>query len=210
MLKHIAGDKTEYYSTVNGGGSINSSGRLDPGIHVWSPPDMVVIAEQDSNAYLSEINAVGTVSDPLPPQGTELEAGKVYAWEGQNVIVRQDHTRTEHDPDTVPALFLVYRADYEGMEWIPNEQVMIGDQRLHDAITYECIQSHVTVVGQTPDLTPALWVVIPDETGEWQAGVAYAIDDVVLHLAIEYICIQAHTSQIGWEPDVTPALWTPT
>ena len=202
-------EKSQYWSVVDSGGNIINSGRLEPHLQVETRHPTILNA-QNENEYLAQLNSVGTVSDPLPPTGTELEAGAVYAWEGQNVIVRQDHTRTEHDPDTVPALFLVYRADYEGMEWVPNEQVMLGDQRTHETIKYECIQSHVTVVGQTPDLTPALWVVIPDETGEWQAGVAYAIDDVVLHLAIEYICIQAHTAQIGWEPPNVPALWQPT
>ena len=208
MIELSKPEKSEYWSIVNPSGDIVSSGRIEPHL-VLATANPTIIHNQNENAYLSELNTHGTVSDPLPPMGTELVAGVVYAWNGQNVIVRQDHTRTEHDPDTVPALFLVYRESYDGMEWIANENVLKGDERTHDSINYECIQSHTTVVGQTPDLVPALWVVIPDETGEWQAGVAYALDDEVTYLELSYKCLQPHTAQVGWDPISAPALWSP-
>ena len=206
-------NKSEYWSVVNAAGEILDSGRIEPGLRLTTSSPTIV-HNQNENSYLDEINQVGTVSDPLPAEGTELEAGVVYSWNGQNVIVRQEHTRTHHDPDTVPALFLFYRAVYEGMEWIENESVLIGDERTHEAIKYECIQPHVTVAGQTPGLTPALWVVIPDGSGEWQAGVQVYSgageepQTFVMHLGIEYKCLQNHVTQVGWEPDVVPALWS--
>jgi hypothetical protein len=209
MTTHISGlDKSEYYSVVNDAGDVISSGRIDAGLYLHSTSP-VVIHDQNENAYLDQMNTSSATSPDLPAAGAELTTGEVYAWNGQNVIVRQDHTRTEHDPDTVPALFTIYREDYDGMEWIANEEVKLGDERTHDGINYECIQPHTTVVGQTPDLVPALWVVIPDETGEWQTGVAYAIGDEVTYSAILYRCIQSHTSQPGWTPPAVPALWTP-
>ena len=206
-------EKSEFYSIVDSGGALVSSGRLEPHL-VLTTDSPQIIHDQNENVYLGAINSQGTVNDPLPPEGTALEEGIVYAWSGQNVIVRQDHVRTEHDPDTVPALFLFYRAVYEGMEWIENESVLIGDERTHEAIKYECIQPHVTVAGQTPGLTPALWVVIPDGSGEWQAGVQVYSgageepQTFVMHLGIEYKCLQNHVTQVGWEPDVVPALWS--
>jgi hypothetical protein len=209
MTTHISGpEKSEYYSVVNDAGDVISSGRIDAGLYLHSASP-VVIHDQNENEYLSQMNSSDATTPDLPDIGTELLTGEVYAWDGQNVIVRQDHVRTEHDPDTVPALFTVYREDYDGMEWIANEEIMIGDQRTHDAIKYECIQSHTTVIGQTPDLVPALWIVIPDETGEWQVGVAYALDDEVTYLELSYKCLQPHTAQVGWDPISAPALWSP-
>ena len=202
-------EKAEYFTTVRGDGSIASTGKLDPGLFLHNAGNLQCIHNQNENAYLEETNAVGVVSEPLPPQGTELANGEIYAWDGQNVIVRQDHVRTEHDPDTVPALFIVYRESYDGMEWIASEQVSIGDERIYESVTYIVIQAHVTQEDWTPPATPTLWSVKPSETGEWQTGVSYEIDDEVTYSDILYRCIQSHTSQPAWTPPAVPALWTP-
>jgi hypothetical protein len=199
---YIVGDKSEYYSTVKAAG-IFSSGRLEPGQQMTSPDTTDQIVEQNENEYLSQINAVGVVSDPLPPQGTWLEAGIIYAWEGQNVIVRQEHLRTEHDPDTVPALFTVYRENYDGMLWIANENILIGDERTHEEIKYSGIQAHTTVAGQTPDLTPALWKLYREDWAAWVQPVGshdvYRLDDKVTHNAVRWISTNDANS---WEPGV--------
>jgi len=96
----------------------------------------------------------------------------------------------------------------ENLDWEPGEYVAIGVQRKYSGVLYECRQTHTTQTDWAPDVTPALWLVIPDGSGEWQAGVAYAIGDLVTYSDMEYKCIQAHTSQVGWEPPVVPALWT--
>lgn len=201
MLKLVVEAASEYYSVVNDG-NIDSSGRLTPGAHVWGQASTDIVHAQSENEYLAEINAIGTVNDPLPPAGTELEAGIVYAWNGQNVIVRQKHIRTFHDPDTVPALFLFYRADGGDLEWIANEEVMKGDIRTHDGTKYEVITGHATVVGHTPDLTPALWNVVQE--GEWPDWVqpagahdAYQTGDQVTHNAKR------------WVSDINNNVWAP-
>lgn len=207
-------NKSEYWSVVNAAGEILDSGRIEPGLRLTTSSPTIV-HNQNENSYLDEINQVGTVSDPLPAEGTELEAGVVYSWNGQNVMVRQEHIRTHHDPDTVPALFMVYRAEYDGMEWIANENVLVGDERHYDSINYVCSSPHVTQVDWAPPVAITLWAVVA-VSGEWQAGVAVyngsgvEPQTVVMHLGIEYKCIQSHTTQVGWEPNVTPALWQPT
>jgi hypothetical protein len=195
-------EKSEYWSVVNAAGDILDSGRIEPGLRL-STSSPVIVHDQNENAYLSEINAVGVVNDPLPPQGTELEAGDIYAWEGQNVIVRQDHTRTEHDPDTVPALFTVYRANYDGMLWIPNENIMKGDERSWESIKYQVITGHVSVVGQPPPTIPALWKVYREDWDAWTQPIGshdvYRLDDKVTHDAKR--CISTHDTN-SWEPGV--------
>jgi hypothetical protein len=141
-----------------------------------------------------------------------LDQGAIYQHGDRCVVVRQAHTRTEHDPASVPALFMVYREDAaDELAWVAGEQVYVGTRRSYAGVLYTCLQAHVTEPGWTPDKTPALWSVVQTEptTDEWQAGVAYNIGDVVTYDGKTYECRQAHTAQVGWEPPKVLALWLP-
>lgn len=201
MKEHIVTDRAEYYATVDGG-DIKSTGQLTPGLHIVSPDTTTVIIDTDENEFLSQVNAVGVAPNPLPAIGEHVKAGAIYAWNGQNVIARQDHSRTEHDPDTVPALFSVWRETYDGIEWVANEPVLVGNQRKHNSVMYEVIQSHTTEF--SPDLTPGLWKVAT--IGEWPDWVqplgaqdAYSIDAQVTHNGSQWISQYADNV---WEPGV--------
>ncbi len=149
---------------------------------------------------------------PLPGAGTALEAGKPYQYGDGVVVVRQDHTRTEHEPSTVPALFLVWRADAgDALPWIAQEQVYVGTVRTYEGVTYRCIQAHQTQTDWTPDATPTLWAVVVEEptTDEWAVGVAYKVGDVVTYGGVTYRCRQSHVSIASWTPPATLALWLP-
>ena len=171
-----------------------------------------VVADADENAYLGALADVAEAFPPLPPAGTWLEAGKPYQYGDGVVVVRQDHTRTEHEPSTVPALFLVWRADAgDALPWIAQEQVYLGTVRTYEGVTYRCVQAHQTQTDWTPDATPTLWAVVVEEptTDEWTVGVAYKVGDVVTYGGAEYECYQSHTAQVGWEPPKVLALWLP-
>ncbi len=177
-----------------------------------------VVADADENAYLGALADVAEAFPPLPPAGTWLEAGKPYQWCDGVVIARQGHTRTEHDPATVPALFLVWRLDAgDGAPWIAQEQVYVGTQRTYGGATYKCLQAHVTQEDWVPPNVLALWAVVVEEpeepqepgTPEWAVGVAYKVGDVVTYGGAEYECRQSHTAQVGWEPPKVLALWLP-
>lgn len=200
MLKHVTADKSEYYASSTDG-TIVSTGRLSPGNHVWGAAANNVIGLENHNEYLAAINAIGQVPDTLPPMGTELEADVVYAWNGQNVIVRQAHTRTEHDPDTVPALFLTYRVGGDDLVWIPNESIMKGDKRFWDDVKYEGISNFVSVEGQTPNLVPALWLLFREDWADWVqplgAHDVYRLENKVTHNDQRWISTNDANS---WEP----------
>lgn len=179
---------------------------------------LTVTADEDENAFVGALDAADF--PPLPEAGTWLEQDDIYSYGGQAVIVRQSHTRTEHAPADVPALFLVYRANAgDVLAWVAGESVVVGTLRTYNGTTYQCIQGHVTQEDWQPPNVPALWQVYvpPSETDEWQAGVAYTGDntagagngDVVTYNGTEYRCLQSHTSQVGWEPPNVPALWAP-
>ena len=167
---------------------------------------------ETENELLGQLDSETAAFPPLPDSGW-LEQDAIYQHNGQAVIVRQSHNRTEHDPADVPALFLVHREDAsQGVEWIAGEQVYVGTERTYEGSTYRCLQAHVTQSDWTPDATPALWAVVaedPEPTDEWQVGVSYATGDVVTYKGIQYECRQAHTSQAGWEPPNVLALWLP-
>lgn len=137
--------KRTFFKTNNGGGftevdQVTSSG--DP-------------------AFQSNIDAT-TLYPALPSSGA-LKQGAIYSYNGGMVIVEQDHNRTIYTPKETPALFSVYRANTDKMEWIFPEQVIAGDERIFGGKTYICLQSHQTQKGWEPDKTPALWKLIQEE-----------------------------------------------
>lgn len=182
---------------------------------------LVMRSSADENEFLGLVAGKASGYAPLPGMGTWLEAGSIYSYNSGLLIVRQSHTRTEHAPEIVPALFSVYRPDVTGdaavLDWIANERVEKGARRRFKMTVYQCLQAHTTQTDWTPDMTPALWSVVqpPVTTPEWKAGVKYTGDntagagkgDVVTYSGRRYRCWQTHTSQIGWEPPKVPALW---
>jgi len=164
-----------------------------------------VVADADENAYLGALAPHADAFPPLPGAGTPLEAGALYQHGAGVVVVRQDHTRTEHEPSTVPALFLVWRADAgDVLPWIAQEQVYVGTLRTYEGVTYRCVQAHQTQTDWTPDATPALWAVVVEEPTEPQPWVqptgahdAYNTGDRVTY------------GGFTWESTIDANVWAP-
>jgi hypothetical protein len=168
---------------------------------------LTVVADEDDNAFIAALPA--NAFPPLPDSGW-LEAGDIYSYGGEAVIVRQSHHRTIYAPAETPALFLVYRENAgDALDWVAGESVVVGTQRSYNGTLYTCIQAHVTQSDWTPPATPALWRVVQEAGDEWAAYVQYDIGDVVTYNGTEYECRQSHTSQPGWEPPNVLALWLP-
>jgi hypothetical protein len=172
------------------------SGVADAGVQIVSK-DPITVSED------------GSIFPPLPPVGTFVNIGEIYSYNDGAVEVMQSHNITNFPPEDVPALFLVYRANSSGAEWIAGEEVIAGDERTYQGDTYRCIQSHVTQEGWEPPNVPALWELVQGENpnGDWQPNTSYSIGDIVTYQGVTYECIQAHTSIVGWEPPNVPALW---
>ena len=133
---------------------------------------LTVVSDADENAYLGALTPHADAFPPLPPMGTPLEAGKPYQYGAGVVVVRQSHTRTEHEPSTVPALFLVWReSSADVLPWIAQEQVYVGTLRTYGGATYPRPKSVTERLAppNVPRCGPSWW-----ETGldEWAAGVA--------------------------------------
>lgn len=175
-----------------------------------------VVSDSDENALLNALITGGVSAPTMPDAGEQLEQGDIYDFGGTLYMVRQSHTRTEHDPADVPALFTTYRVDAgAALDWIVREQVYVGTWRMYEGVLYECLQAHQTQTDWTPpQVLGVLWGVVA-LTAEWAAGKQYLGDntegagngDVVTYQGAEYRCQQSHTSQIGWEPPNVPALW---
>ena len=70
--------------------------------------------------------------------------------------------------------------------WAEDTAYAVDDRIRYDGILYRCVQAHTSQSDWTPDITPALWVVVSlDEFPEWVqptgAHDAYRIGDKVSH-----------------------------
>ena len=77
--------------------------------------------------------------------------------------------------------------------WKIEEYVNAGERRRFNGALYRCIQAHTTQADWTPDITPALWVVVSiEEYPEWVqptgAHDAYNIGDKVTYKGNHYVC----------------------
>ncbi|HKJ46401.1 MAG TPA: hypothetical protein VJ991_11295 [Balneolales bacterium] len=149
----------------------------------------------------------------LPEVGEPCEAHHFYNWNGQIVLCRQDHDRTNFTPDQTPNLFSTYRGGDSILGWIPNEEIKYGWKRICDNVTYICIQPHMTVEGLTPDKTPALWNVWtdPNQIVVWKqpagASDAYNIGDRVHFPTINDPIYESKIDANVWSPTVYPDGW---
>lgn len=92
--------------------------------------------------------------------------------------------------------------------WAIGRAYATGDRVQHGGILYKCVQAHTSQADWTPDVTPALWVVVSiDEYPEWVqptgAHDAYNTGDKVSYNGKRYVCaIDANTyapDVYGWE-----------
>jgi hypothetical protein len=94
-----------------------------------------------------------------PETGTEVKKNELYNYNGEIVQVVQDHKITHYNPHDVPNLFSFYRPNSDDLLWMPNEQVVVGWVRVFAGISYECIQTHMTLASwQPPNVLGVLWV----------------------------------------------------
>ena len=88
--------------------------------------------------------------------------------------------------------------------WTTDLAVTEGERLQHNGILYRCVQAHTTQPDWTPDITPALWVVVSlEEFPEWVqptgAHDAYNTGDKVTHNGVKYVStVDANV----WEPGV--------
>lgn len=173
-------------------------------------PDYEAVYGEGEAAFLAAAKDKAGTYNPLPGYGQWCVADAAYSYNGSFVICRQGHNRTEHDPASVPALFMAYRPDAtDEARWVAGEQVYYGTKRTYGGATWGCLQSHVTQSDWTPPATPALWreIVTTPATAEWKVGVAYKTGDKVTYQGNTYTCRQAHTSIATWNPVAAASLW---
>jgi hypothetical protein len=193
-----------------GGNAVAEHGQTFVGDATGVSQALSVVSGVDENEFIGAVPV--DVWPVLPAAGTWLEAGEIYQWNNQAVQVRQSHTRTEHDPDTVPALFLVYRPDAgDVLDWVAGEQVYIGTHRLYDGTEYTCLQAHTTQEDwEPPDTLGVLWAVyVPPGPGipEWVSGEQGITPGMQrTYQGNIYECRQNPGINI-WPPPIVPALW---
>lgn len=92
--------------------------------------------------------------------------------------------------------------------WAIGVAYAVGDRVQYNGTLYKCVQAHTSQADWTPDVTPALWVVVTvEEWPEWVqptgAHDAYNTGDKVRYNGKHYVCtINANTyapDVYGWE-----------
>lgn len=218
MSFSIATNRVKYYAVADGS-EIVDYGTIQPGDLTATRNVWIMVAEESENAYLGALaNKGGDAIPELPAQGEPVEGGQVYRYGAGYVLARQSHTRTEHAPKDVLALFVVYRLDAdETLAWIAGETVTAGTYRTHNSKLWKALQGHTTQVDWEPQLVPALWaeVVAEPEPEEWPAWVqpqgahdSFALGAKVTHKGKRWISLYPanvwEPSIFGWE-DQGPA-----
>lgn len=88
--------------------------------------------------------------------------------------------------------------------WTEGLNVAVADRYQFGGVLYRCVQAHTTQADWTPDVTPALWVVVSlEEFPEWVQPTgghdAYNTGDKVTHNGVKYVSdVDANV----WEPGV--------
>jgi hypothetical protein len=94
-------------------------------------------------------------------------------------------------------------------EWVVGEQVAVGFKRSFEGSNYVCRQKHTTQADWTPDVTPALWLALPETGGGglplWQAGI-YQFGDEVEHEGENWRNRRANNTQ-GFAPGTQGSGW---
>jgi len=174
---------------------------------IYTNDDVSVTLFATDNEKTDGLSKLSVSKLPLLPSSGTIKRDSFYNYSGTIVYCIQEHERTIYTPEQTPALFTIYRVNADNLEWAANEKVLVGWKRVFKTVTYVAIQAHTTVIGQTPDITPALWNVVPTSS-EWASGVAYKIGNEVTYLGKAYTCIQEHTSNVSWTPVATiNVLW---
>jgi len=203
-MKEIVKPKdATFFVARSADGSVLHKGVTEPN-QITSTGQPVLEHSADEIEHIQHLTPYVAKLEPLPAQGEKLLAGDIYAYQGEVLIVRQDHIRTHHDPSTVPALFLRQNST---KDWVEGEKVHEGTERDYGGKTYRAIQAHVTQADWTPDKTPALWAEVVASTTEWSAGQAVKAGDERTYQGVLYVCLQSHNTLPGWEPPKVPALW---
>jgi len=89
-------------------------------------------------------------------------------------------------------------------DWATDTSYLVDDRVKYNDVLYKCVQAHTSQDSWTPDLTPALWVVVSiEEWPEWVqpmgAQDAYMTGDKVTHNEKHWISTADNNV---WEPGV--------
>ena len=84
---------------------------------------------------------------------------RAHAYKLREMIVKASASLTDTDALESMELFA---------PWADETAYAVDDRIRYDGILYRCVQAHTSQSDWTPDITPALWVVVSlDEYPEW-------------------------------------------
>jgi hypothetical protein len=105
------------------------------------------------------LNELTIIKYPNYPKiGTEVKEGLILNYKGEIIQVAKSHVIDVSNPKDNPELFIFYRPEGAGLQWIINEKVSKDDIRIYKDISYSCLKNHLTSQDLSPDKTiDKLW-----------------------------------------------------
>lgn len=104
-----------------------------------------IIAKQDSDA--------SKVYPELPKEGV-VEEGEIYSLNGNMVKILKTHEINSEESDKIEVF---KKNDESERSWKADEEVIAGDKRLYNGVTYICLYNHLTEDKLTPDIFTKCW-----------------------------------------------------
>jgi len=93
-----------FWGVVTTGGDIQHAGTMTAGLYLTTG-NPTVIFDADIDNFKTAVDVSGAVAPPMPALGEALQEGGVFAFGGNNVVVRLAHERTADAPASRPDLF---------------------------------------------------------------------------------------------------------
>ena len=113
----------------------------------------------------------------------------------RKIFLKESENLTDEDALKVPMLY---------PRWETETEYTAGDRIFYEKVLFKCVQSHTSQSSWTPDITPALWIVVSlEEWPEWAqptgAQDAYMAGDKVSHIEKHWI---SSVNNNVWEPGI--------
>lgn len=109
---------------------------------------------------LFSVYRVGQTGDLAWVANERVETGQRRTHAGKTWSCVQGHTtQVDWQPGTVPSLWVEVVVVLPGA-WAAGVAYKVGDVVSYQSKTYRCLQAHTSIVTWTPNVVPALWLLI--------------------------------------------------
>ena len=150
-------DKARYFVAYSANGT-RHVGITEVGSRTMSGQERFIDAADVDELVDGAIDLDFTNWKEVPAEGEYVNRG-IYSYGGKLIVCYQDHVRTEHAIEDIPALFGVYKgAGSELVEWVQpvgaHDAYKTGDEVMFNSVHYRSV---IDANVWSPSVYPAGW-----------------------------------------------------